>query len=223
MKRFSRSRILSICRMTGFILLLSDCWCQKGDSSESFVARAWTRDYIDRRAYIISGVNTSAAAWWCQWLCRKWVKRVSCSWSQAPKWTATTTALVCSDKVCCRISQPSTCTEVHRWQYQPVEASPVGYPTGEWWTCWPEVQLAVDICTLALLFVADVIRDELFAGVQHTIFFLRQSCWSYVAPSSVLSVCYDKICITPLVVVCSLHVPKIIEFYHCIQMLPAKM
>lgn len=42
------------------------------------------------------------------------------------------------------------------------------------------VQLAVDICTLALLFVADVIRDELFAGVQHMIFFqvvcLRQSC-----------------------------------------------
>jgi len=29
-----------------------------------------------------------------------------------------------------------------------------------------------------------------------------------------------KICITPLVVVCSLHVPKIIEFYLCIQMLP---
>ena len=28
----------------------------------------------------------------------------------------------------------------------------------------------VDICTLALLFVADVIRDELFAGVQHMIF-----------------------------------------------------
>ena len=42
------------------------------------------------------------------------------------------------------------------------------------------VKLAVDICTLALLFVADVIRDELFAGVQHMIFFkvvyLRQSC-----------------------------------------------
>jgi len=37
---------------------------------------------------------------------------------------------------------------------------------------------------------------------------LRQSCWSYVAPSSVLSVYYEKICITPLVVVCSLHVPK---------------
>ena len=32
-------------------------------------------------------------------------------------------------------------------------------------------QLAVDICTLALLSVADVIRDELFAGVQHMIFF----------------------------------------------------
>jgi len=31
-----------------------------------------------------------------------------------------------------------------------------------------------------------------------------------------------KICITPLVVVCSLHVPKIIEFYLWIQMLPAK-
>jgi len=29
--------------------------------------------------------------------------------------------------------------------------------------------------------------------------------------------------ITPLVVVCGLHVPKIIEFYLCIQMLPAKM
>ena len=42
------------------------------------------------------------------------------------------------------------------------------------------VKLAVDICTLALLFAADVIRDELFAGVQHMIFFqvvcLRQSC-----------------------------------------------
>jgi len=58
---------------------------------------------------------------------------------------------------------------------------------------------AANICTLGLLFVADVIRDELFAGVQHMIFFqvvcLRQSCWSYVAPSSVLSVYYDKICI----------------------------
>jgi len=31
-----------------------------------------------------------------------------------------------------------------------------------------------------------------------------------------------KIYITPLVVVCSLHMPKIIEFYLCIQMLPAK-
>jgi len=29
-----------------------------------------------------------------------------------------------------------------------------------------------------------------------------------------------KICITPLLIVCSLHVPKIIEFYICIQMLP---
>jgi len=42
------------------------------------------------------------------------------------------------------------------------------------------VQLPVDICSLALLFVADVIRDELFAGVQRMIFFqvvcLRQSC-----------------------------------------------
>jgi len=36
-------------------------------------------------------------------------------------------------------------------------------------------QLAVDICTLALLSVADVIRDELFAGVQHMIFFLNLS------------------------------------------------
>ena len=85
---------------------------------------------------------------------------------------------------------------------------------------------AVDICTLALLFAADVIRDELFAGVQHMIFFqvvyLRQSCWSYVASYSVLSVYYDKICITPFVVVCSLHVQKIVEFYLCIQMLPAK-
>jgi len=32
------------------------------------------------------------------------------------------------------------------------------------------VKLAVDICTLALLFVADVTRDELFAGVQHMTF-----------------------------------------------------
>ena len=31
-----------------------------------------------------------------------------------------------------------------------------------------------------------------------------------------------KICITPLLVVCSLHVPKIVEFYLCIQMLPSK-
>jgi len=31
-----------------------------------------------------------------------------------------------------------------------------------------------------------------------------------------------KICISPLVVVFSLHVPKIIESYLCIQMLPAK-
>ena len=50
--------------------------------------------------------------------------------------------------------------------------------------------------------------------------YLRQSCWSYVEPSSVLSL--HKICITPLVVVCSLQVPKIIEFYLCIQMLPPK-
>ena len=33
------------------------------------------------------------------------------------------------------------------------------------------VQLAVDICTLALLFVEDVVRDELFAGVQQYDFF----------------------------------------------------
>jgi len=42
------------------------------------------------------------------------------------------------------------------------------------------VQLPVDIYSLAVLFVADVIRDELFGGVQHMIFFqvvcLRQSC-----------------------------------------------
>jgi len=31
-----------------------------------------------------------------------------------------------------------------------------------------------------------------------------------------------KICITSLVVVRSLHLPKILEFYLCIQMLPAK-
>jgi len=47
-----------------------------------------------------------------------------------------------------------------------------------------------------------------------------------VAPSSVLSVYYEKklhkIYITALVVVCSLHVPKIIEFYLCIQMLQQK-
>ena len=42
-----------------------------------------------------------------------------------------------------------------------VEASPAGCRTGEWWTYGTQVQLAVDICTLALLFVADVIRDEL--------------------------------------------------------------
>jgi len=29
-----------------------------------------------------------------------------------------------------------------------VEASPSGCLTGEWWTYWTEVQLAVDICTL---------------------------------------------------------------------------
>jgi len=32
-----------------------------------------------------------------------------------------------------------------------------------------------------------------------------------------------KIYITPLLVVCSLHVPKIIEFYLCIKILPSKM
>jgi len=32
-----------------------------------------------------------------------------------------------------------------------------------------------------------------------------------------------KICIAPLLVVCSLHLPKIIEFYLRIQMLPAKL
>jgi len=50
--------------------------------------------------------------------------------------------------------------------------------------------------SITLLFVAYVIRDELLAGVQHMIFFkvvcLRQSCWSYVAPSSMLSVNYKK-------------------------------
>jgi len=52
---------------------------------------------------------------------------------------------------------------------------------------------------------------------------VSMSCWSYVAPSSVSSVYYDKICIAPLLVVCSLHLPKIIEFYLRIQMLPAKL
>jgi len=42
------------------------------------------------------------------------------------------------------------------------------------------VQLAVDICTLALLFVADVIRDELFARVQHMIFSKLSVCNSGV-------------------------------------------
>jgi len=32
-----------------------------------------------------------------------------------------------------------------------------------------------------------------------------------------------KICITPLLVVCSLHLQKIIEFYLCIQMLPVNV
>ena len=31
-----------------------------------------------------------------------------------------------------------------------------------------------------------------------------------------------KTCITPLLVICSLHVPKIVEFYPCIQMLSSK-
>jgi len=44
-----------------------------------------------------------------------------------------------------------------------------------------------------------------------------------VQKNCVLSVYYDKICITPLLVVCSLQVPKIIEFYLCIQMLASKM
>jgi len=37
---------------------------------------------------------------------------------------------------------------------------------------------------------------------------MRQSCWSYVAPSSVLNAYYDKICLkfaSPLLIVCSLH------------------
>ena len=82
-------------------------------------------------------------------------------------------------------------------------ASPAGCRsrTGEWWKYWTQVQLAVDICTLALLFVADVIRDELFAGVQHMIFSKLSVCDSRIdrmwcqLPSSVLSVYYDKICI----------------------------
>jgi len=32
-----------------------------------------------------------------------------------------------------------------------------------------------------------------------------------------------KICITPLLVVCSLHLQQIIEFYLCIQMLPVNV
>jgi len=52
-------------------------------------------------------------------------------------------------------------------------------------------------------------------------------CVSRVDPEwRVLSVYYDKnllkICIRPLLVVCSLYVPNIIEFYLCIQMLPSK-
>ena len=42
------------------------------------------------------------------------------------------------------------------------------------------VKLAVDICTLALLCVADVIRDELFAGVQHMTFSKLYVCDSRV-------------------------------------------
>ena len=41
--------------------------------------------------------------------------------------------------------------------------------------------------------------------------------------SVTVCVSYDKICITPLLVVCSLLVQKIIEFNLCIQMLPSKM
>jgi len=46
-----------------------------------------------------------------------------------------------------------------------------------------------------------------------------------VAPSIVLSVRQKmlKICITPLLAICSLHVLKIVEFYACIQTLPSKM
>ena len=54
---------------------------------------------------------------------------------------------------------------------------------------------------------------------------LRQSCWSYVAPFSVLSVYYGKICIKfashhllYVVYMCQ----KSLNFYLCIQMLPAK-
>ena len=40
--------------------------------------------------------------------------------------------------------------------------------------------IAVDICILALLFVANVIRDELFARVQHMIFSKLYVCDSRV-------------------------------------------
>jgi len=77
---------------------------------------------------------------------------VSCSWSQVLKWTATTTALMCSENVCClQISLPSTvatgglCSKMaHRrtWpgtcgvRMSPLSNRTCGHPAARTYTRW---------------------------------------------------------------------------------------
>jgi len=63
---------------------------------------------------------TSAAAWRCQLLYRRWAKQISCSLTQAPKWTVIITALVSSDKACyhtqwqCEVATDGHCNKSAR-------------------------------------------------------------------------------------------------------------
>jgi len=126
-----------------------------------------------------------------------------------------------SRRSCWSGAQSCTVTEVHWWQYQP----------GEWWTYWTRSSTSCRHLYSSIVVCWrrckrwTICRSATYDFFQ--VVCLWQSCWSYVAPSSVLKCLLwqnlHKICITLLAAVCSLHVPKIIEFYLCIQMLPAKM
>jgi len=135
-----------------------------------------------QRVVWCESVNTSAAAWWCHWLCQRWAKPVSCLWSQAPKWTATTTALVCSDKVCCRISLPSVVatgglwrTVAHGSQHHrvPVASEYHLHRTGHVATQQPGLKPG-RLCHFGAL-QEHVYHGRTFENVEH---WSRRSCWS---------------------------------------------